>query len=150
VWWTGLGVGKVRAALAQLASAEVDLGDGIVGLLLADDIDVEAPVEPWVAMLPSLDSTTMGWQSRDWYLGAHRDAVFDRNGNAGPTIWVDGRIVGGWAQRRDGDVVWKVFEDVGAEAIAAVEQKAHGLQQFIGAAVVTPRFPTPIDRLLRA
>ena len=27
--------------------------------------------------------TTMGWKERDWYLGAHGPALFDRNGNAG-------------------------------------------------------------------
>ena len=34
--------------------------------------------------------------------GPHATDLFDRNGNAGPTIWVDGRIVGGWAQAGDG------------------------------------------------
>ena len=150
VWWTGLGVGKVRAALARLSVAPVDLGDGVEGLLLADDLEVEAAVAPWVALLPSLDPTTMGWQQRDWYLGPHREAMFDRNGNAGPAIWVDGRIVGGWAQRRDGEVVWKVFEDIGSEATRAIEQKAGTLQQWLGRVVVTPRFPTPVYRLLRA
>jgi hypothetical protein len=47
-------------------------------------------------------------------------------------------------------VVWKVFEDVGREATRAIEEKAGTLQQWLGQVVVTPRFPTPVDRLLRA
>ena len=27
---------------------------------------------PWVALLPPLDPTTMGWNERDWYLGPHK------------------------------------------------------------------------------
>ena len=71
---------------------------------------------PWVALLPALDPTTMGWQARDWYLGSHKAQLFDRNGNAGPTIWLDGRIVGGWAIRDAGEVVTGLLEDVGREA----------------------------------
>jgi hypothetical protein len=37
----------------------------------------------------------MGWKDRGWYLGPHRAALFDGAGNAGPTMWVEGRIVGG-------------------------------------------------------
>lgn len=48
--------------------------------------------------VPGLDITTMGWSDRDFYLGAHRAQVFDTNGNAGPTAWWNGRVVGGWYQ----------------------------------------------------
>ena len=55
--------------------------------------------------VPALDPTAMGWSQRDWYLGPHKEALFDRSGNVGPTIWWNGRIVGGWAQRRSGEIV---------------------------------------------
>ena len=45
----------------------------------------------------------MGWKLRDWYLPAAAADAFDRNGNAGPTLWVDGRVVGAWAQAPDGE-----------------------------------------------
>ena len=57
----------------------------------------------------------MGWQDRGWFLGAHGRALFDTNGNAGPTVWWDGRIVGGWAQRKTGEVVLRFLEDAGAD-----------------------------------
>ena len=42
------------------------------GLVLADDLEREARPDPWIALLPSLDPTIMGWTSRDWYLAPHR------------------------------------------------------------------------------
>jgi hypothetical protein len=99
-------------------------------------------------LLPALDPSVMGWQARGWFLGAHREALFDTNGNAGPTVWWGGRVVGGWAQRRDGEVVLRILEDVGAEAAAAIAAEAARLQDWIGPVRVTPRFRTPLERAL--
>jgi hypothetical protein len=101
-----------------------------------------------VTLLPGLDPTTMGWKERAWYLGDHRARVFDNNGNGGPTVWVDGRIVGGWAQRKSGEVVFKLLEDVGRERAAEVAERAAALQQVLGDARVVVRFPGPLDREL--
>jgi hypothetical protein len=150
-WWTGWTLGTTRAAVAGLATETVELADSSPGLVLADDVDPEPAVEPWVALLPGLDATPMGWRERSWYLGPHKERVFDRNGNVGPTVWVDGRIVGGWAQRRDtGEVVTRLLDDVGTEAASAIDAAASALQVLLGDLRVTPRFPTPIDRELSA
>ena len=70
-----------------------------------------------MALLPALDPTPMGWSgSRAWYVGEHAKALFDRSGNIGPTVWCDGRVVGGWAQRADGEVVFRLLEDIGTAA----------------------------------
>src|SRR5512132_3655381 len=148
-WWTGLPMGQVRRAVAEAGTVEVDR-DGTPGLVLADDLDPVPAPEPWAALLPALDPTTMGWAGRDFYLGPHRPVLFDRNGNAGPTIWWDGRVVGGWAQRRTGEVVLRLLEDVGADATAAVEAEAARLAGWLGPVRVTPRFRTPLERELVA
>jgi hypothetical protein len=148
-WWTGWTLGEVRKALAAIEPVEVDL-DGAVGLVLADDLAPTRATEPWVALLPSLDSTVMGWAGRDWYLGAHRAALFDRNGNAGPTIWAGGRVVGGWGQRPNTEVAHRLFEDVGTEAIAGIEREAERVTAFLGGVRVTPRFRTPLEQELGA
>ena len=96
-WWTGWTVAQTKQALAALGAVEVDLGGG-TGMVLPDDLASTDEQTPWVAFLPALDPTTMGWAERSWYLGEHKQTLFDTNGNAGPTIWADGRIVGGWAQ----------------------------------------------------
>jgi hypothetical protein len=90
----------------------------------------------------------MGWMARDWYLGAHRERLFDRSGNIGPTVWCDGRIVGGWAQRKDGDIAFALLEDPGSEAAAAIGGEAERLRDWIGDVRVTPRFRTPLEREL--
>ena len=99
---SGSTVAAVRRALAELGAVEVDL-DGATGYLLPDDLEPPEPVEPWAALLPPLDPTTMGWAERDWYLGAHKALLFDtQRQRAAPTAWWDGRIVGGWRQDERG------------------------------------------------
>jgi hypothetical protein len=148
-WWTGLTMGEVKRAVAQLEVVEVDLGES-GGLLLADDVaPVDAP-PPWVALLPALDVTPMAYVRRDWFLGAHAPVLFDRSGNIGPTVWSDGRIVGGWGQRKNGAIASKLLEDVGRDAEYAVEAAAHALGTWLGDVRVTPRFRTPLERELSA
>jgi hypothetical protein len=148
-WWTGWPLGQTRQALAALDTVEVQLDHGGVGIVLAgDDAPVRAP-KPSAALLPSLDPTTMGWAERAWYLGPHKSALFDRAGNAGPTVWWDGRIVGGWTQRADGEIVWRALEDIGRDGQRAVERQIERLQAWLAGAVVLPRFPTPLFQELR-
>jgi hypothetical protein len=72
----------------------------------------------------------------------------DRNGNGGPTIWVNGRIVGAWAVRKSGDVVTRLLQDVGRAASLAVEAEAARLTAWLGAAPPVGRFPTPLAKEL--
>jgi hypothetical protein len=146
-WWSGWNLGQTRKALDEIDAVEIDL-DGTPGVALPDDLDGEPEPEPWAALLPSLDPTVMGWKERDWYLGEHARALFDRNGNAGPTVWWNGRVVGGWAGRRDGEVVFRLLEEVGAEALRAIEKEAERLQSWLGEARVVPRFATPLAKEL--
>ena len=67
---TGWTARQTAAALARLTT-EVDLGDGAAGLVLAGDVEPVAALEPWVALLPALDATPMGWSERGWFLGEH-------------------------------------------------------------------------------
>ena len=150
-WWTGWTKTRTRAALGTLDTVDVDL-DGTPGLLLADDAEpVKAP-EPWVALLPALDPSAMGWKHRDFCLGAHRSLLYDVNGNAGPTVWTDGHIVGGWAQRDDGEVVVRLLDDVGAETSARIDERAAALTTMLGDVRLKARARgwTPVERDLRA
>lgn len=149
-WWTGWTLGATRRALEKVSAVAVDL-DGETGYVLPDDDEPVAALPPRAALLPSLDPTVMGWSmpSRDWFLDpAWRAAWYDRNGNVGPTVWWDGRAIGGWAQRSDGDVVYRLLVDAGAEAAAAVAEEAARVQEWLGGIRVTPRFRTPLEREL--
>jgi hypothetical protein len=150
-WWTGLTLAEVKRAVLSLDVVEVDLGlgDG-TALVLADDVESELAPDPWVALLPALDATPMAYVQRDWFLGSHAATLFDRSGNIGPTVWCDGRIVGGWGQRQNGTLAFKLLEDIGREAEHRVEDAAHTLETWLGSVRVTPRFRTPLERELSA
>jgi ketosteroid isomerase-like protein len=152
-WWTGWRVTEVRRALSAIGARQVSLDEG-VGHVVAGDVDpVAEPAEPWAALLPALDPTAMGWQQRDWYLAPElRPALFDGSGNVGPTVWWNGRVVGGWAQRPDGEIVWRILdtEGVGRDAEAAIAAEAERLREWVGTTRVTPRFRTPVEKELGA
>lgn len=146
-WWLGSTVAAVRRALTDVQAVEVDL-DGQTGYLLPDDLEPVAPVEPWPALLPPLDPTTMGWFERDWYLGDYKAQLFDTSGNAGPTAWWDARIVGGWRQGESGEVVLQLLEDVGTEGLEALEGEAARLTEWLAGTRFLPRFPSPLSKAL--
>jgi hypothetical protein len=149
-WWTGTTLALARRALLDVGAVEVAIGDG-TGWLLPDDLDPEPDVEPWAALLPPLDPTTMGWQQRRWYLGEQQAAdLVDSAGNAGPTAWWDGRVVGGWRQNDQGVVELQGLEDVGREARAALEQEAERITEWCDGVRVMLTHPTPLARRLAA
>lgn len=146
-WWTGWTVAKTRAALRDTGAIEVSIEDPpgatAPGFVLPDDVD-ETPVpKPWVALLPALDTTTMAWAERGFYLGDHAKRLFDTNGNAGPTVWADGRVVGLWAQRASCEVVTQLLADVGLEAERAIEAEAAALTGLAREGSRVPAVPEP-------
>jgi len=90
----------------------------------------------------------MGWKEREWYLGEHASLLFDSNGNAGPTVWWDGRVVGGWSQRRDGEIVYRLLEDVGSDAVRAVVAESARVSAWLGDTRFSPGFLPPFQREL--
>lgn len=150
-WWTGWTVARTKAALRAVGAVEIELGDGARGWILADDLDPTPEPGPWVALLPALDSTIMGWKDREWYLDGLYADLFDTAGNAGPTAWVDGRVVGLWAQRASLEVGYRLLRDVGRESELALEAEAARLTAWLGRDRVFPRFPTkPFQELARS
>ena len=144
-WWTGWTARDARAALAAVPHVKVDLG-GATGYVLADDLEPTPIPPPSAALLPTLDPTTMGWKERSWYLGPHGPKLFDSNGNAGPTIWWEGRIVGGWSQRRDGEVALGLLEDVGRDARTAIDAETERFRAWVGDVRFSPGFLPPFQR----
>jgi hypothetical protein len=132
VWWLGSTKTVVRAALAELEAVAVSLDGGDTGWLLPDDVATVPDPGPWVALLPVLDPTIMGWKNRDFYLGPHRNQLFDTRGNAGTTAWVDGRVVGCWIQDAAGVVHVRVLESVSADAQRALDAEAVRLTEWLG------------------
>ncbi|HEX6758233.1 MAG TPA: winged helix DNA-binding domain-containing protein [Propionibacteriaceae bacterium] len=145
-WWMGWTVARTKQALADCGAVGAELDDG-PGWLAADDPPID-PVEQWVAVLPGLDPTIMGWKQRDWYLPSTSVEVFDSAGNGGPSLWVDGRVVGAWAQTRDGTIHTHYFERVAAARRREIDQRISELKSWIGDTRFTVRFPGDIHARL--
>lgn len=151
-WWLGSTRTAARAALDAVDAVQVALDDGSAAWLLPDDLDPVGPVEPWAALLPALDPTTMGWKGRDFYLDPRlRPFLFDTNGNAGTTAWWDGRVVGAWVQ--DDEAVVQVVTapgvDLPAEARSALDVEADRLTRWLDGVRVGTVYPSPLMRQAR-
>ena len=132
MWWLGSTKTAVRRALADARGGRGVARRRATGWVLPDDLDPEPCVEPWAALLPVLDPTTMGWKQRDFYLDpGHTPYLFDTVGNAGTTAWVDGRIVGCWVQDDAASVRVVLREDVGSDAQALLDAEAERLTTWL-------------------
>jgi hypothetical protein len=146
-WWTGWTAALARATLGAIDAVEVQLADGI-GYALTDDLDRAGDAGPWVALLPGLDPTVMGWKDRGWYVGDRGTDLFDRNGNAGPTVWANDRVVGAWAQTEAGEIVVELFARLDAATRARLDAERERLAAWLGDVRIRPRFGTPLGKEL--
>jgi hypothetical protein len=144
-WWLGATKTAVRQALTDIKATPVALEDGSSAWLHPADLDEVRTGEPWAALLPSLDPTTMGWRGRGFYVDeSSAAAVYDRAGNGRPTAWWNGRIVGTWAQRRDGTVVVLATKQLPARAHTALQRVAEQLSRWLDGQVVRSSFQSPL------
>ena len=152
-WWAGWSVGQARDALADVGAvpvtAEIDEGGtGTPAWLHPDDLDVVENAGPWAAILPSLDPTMMGWKQREWHVGCHGvfgDTLFDRNGNAGNSIWANGAVIGSWAHRKDTSVAVEYFDNPTKKVRSMVDTSIDRYRATVGDTVVRPRYPAPLQ-----
>jgi hypothetical protein len=147
-WWSGWSKAVLVKAIKTVGAIEVDTDHG-PAFVAPDDLDVGVgEVEPWVALLPSLDPTTMGWKQRAWYLPDElAGQVFDRNGNGGPTVWADGRIIGAWAQREDGSIT-TLTSPLTATHRKLLDAEIERVRALVGDTRFRERFPSPLSRTL--
>jgi hypothetical protein len=155
-WWTGFSKRDTQQALKPLGAdltevAISGLGDDF--LMLRDDarrMDGFSPSPtPYVFFLPSLDPYIMGYRDRRRFLDQdHSKKVFDRAGNALPTVWAGGRLVGAWDQSQaDGRVIYGLFERVSPTERGLLDGQAQRLGELLGDTFIKPAFfHTPFTR----
>ena len=146
-WWTGWTAKLSATTLGAVGAAEIAL-DGGAGFVLPGDLGAVDDADPWVALLPGLDPTVMGWKDRAWYVGDHASDLFDRNGNAGPTVWANGRAVGAWGQTEQGEVVVELFGRRDAATRKLVDAERERLRSWLGDVRIRTRFATPLGKEL--
>jgi hypothetical protein len=155
-WWTGFTKTDVKKALQVLEPGLVKVAVGGLGaeyLILADDsrrfLGFDPPDIPYVFFLPALDPYIMGYRDRRRFLASeHRTEIFDRAGNAVPTVWVNGQVAGAWQQRKDGSVVYGLFEPTGENEQALLEAKRQQLGSFLGGEYLSTAVRTSFTRAL--
>lgn len=153
-WWLGFTKGEAREALQPLKPSLVEVGiQGFDEGYLMQAVDAQLlqdfcpPDVPYVFLLPGLDPYIMGYRDRERFLAPeHRTKIFDRAGNAVPTVWANGRIVGAWGQRKDGSVIYGLFEPVDGGEAALLADEARRLEVFLGGEYLPPRYRTPFTR----
>ena len=158
-WWTGFSKSETIKALSALESSVVTValaGLGDEHLMLADDArrlrHFAPPRVPYVFLLPALDPYIMGYQDRSRSLRVtpeNRDKIFDRAGNAMPTVWANGQVVGAWGQRKDGSVAYGLFESVSDDALALLAHEARRLESFLEGEFLALSTSTPFTRNLK-
>lgn len=147
VWWLGATKGAVRRALADVGAVAVQLENGSSAWLHRDDVAEVSEAGAWAALLPILDPTTMGWRCRDFYVDKRiANLVYDRAGNGMATMWVNGRIVGGWTQDESGKVVLMPVVPLQQSDLAALRQKARELTAWLDGDVIRSTIQPPLKR----
>lgn len=138
-WWLGATKASVRAALAAVDAVPVVLDSGATGFVLpGDDTLDDEPTEPWAALLPTLDPTTMGWRERAFYVAPELvPHLFDSNGNGGTTAWIDGRIVGCWVQDDEGRVRVIPCTPLSPAHTGLLDAEAQRLTAFLDGVVIS-------------
>jgi len=154
-WWTGLTRGETMHALEALQPSLIEVSIAGLGTYLMQDTDLgrcrdlSPPSHPYAWLLPSLDPYVMGYSDRRRFLDpGDQEAVLDRAGNAMPTVWFNGQVVGAWAQRRDGSVVYGLFEPHPAAVRAAIDAEAQRLEAFLRGEYLAVRSQTAFARRL--
>ena len=143
-WWSGLSAPDARRALAvvqaQLRSATID---GVVywsGRTRASEPTMRrgpragsSPRSPHAVLLPPYDEYTVAYRDRSAALDP-KDAARARYGILGPTILVDGRIVGTWTRRltgRDVAIALTPFARLTGDVARAVAAAAERYGRFL-------------------
>jgi hypothetical protein len=136
--WSGLALGRARAAVSALAGELRPVTVAGIELWVRGDLpDTASAAGAW-RLLPAFDSYLLGYRDRDLML----DPAFARRIQAGggwlhPVVVHDGRVVGRWRLRRDRPQ-WSVdVEPFTPEAIstrtarAALTEEGTGIARFL-------------------
>ena len=147
-WWTGWTARDARAALAAVPHVAVEVESG-TGYVLADDVDPEPPATRR-RPAPGARPDHHGLEGARLVPRATCDVALRPERQRGP----DG-VVGRTRHRRmgaaeEGELAYRLLEDVGADAETAVAMEAESLADWLGDVRITPRFRTPLERELAA
>ncbi len=139
-WWMGWTLGLTRRALEGCGAIAVSPGSTVrAGWPPTTSRSMSA--EPWVALLPALDPTTMGWKQRSWYLPKPPARRSTRSATAVRRSGSTAASSGAWAQDKQGEVHLHYFEQVAAVRRREVDARVADLKAMVGDTRFAVRFP---------
>ncbi|MBN2614036.1 MAG: AlkZ family DNA glycosylase [Bacteroidales bacterium] len=119
-WWSGICKSAAKEVLALIGKQVKEIrlsGEQIDFFMLEKDYSQYSVFQSehikTVNFLPALDPFIMGYRLRSRFLNiVHNDYVFDRYGNASPTIILDGKVIGIWdADEKERLIKFYLFYD---------------------------------------
>jgi len=131
--WAGLPLRDARAGLSAIARELDELPpDPAAGSAAAPLLDLRSRPEPAELPPPRLlgpfDPLLLGWASREFVLGDHRELV-TVNGIFKPFALVKGRAAASWSMPR-GEVVVEPFGRLGRTEVTALDEEAQDVRRF--------------------
>lgn len=139
VWWSGLGKSEIRSSLdaieEKVTVVQIEGLESEHFILSSDlhELERDHTAARSVFLLPGLDPYVMGHKDRRRFLTDERyDQVFDPAGNALPTVWHDGRVIGIWLEDRKRTIVEVLLFEEAEEAVTSpVQAEAQRLSRFL-------------------
>ncbi|MFX1319177.1 MAG: winged helix DNA-binding domain-containing protein [Promethearchaeota archaeon] len=140
-WWTGIGKSQIRTAMALLEPELVQIQiKGSLGeyVMLESDFAAmkkfKAPRSLPALLLPYEDPYPKGYSIRNRLVKPeHEDKVYIR-GEAQPTVWVNGKIIGTWNRVFDnpGDAMTiQLFQSIGRSEKTTITTMAQAMFQLM-------------------
>jgi hypothetical protein len=141
VWWSALGKSRVRTVMDALESEVVPIqikGYSDEYVMLNSDYKAmkqfKAPRKLPALLLPYEDPYPKGYLLRNRLVKAEYESQVYIDGQAQPTAWVNGNIVGTWNRvfdQRDDQFTIQLFQNIGRTEKTTLTNTAHALWQMM-------------------
>jgi DNA glycosylase AlkZ-like len=106
-YWSGLPLRDVRSGLEAIAKEIEELDVGGQAMLAPRGSKPRLPAKGQVRMLGNFDTYLLGWKDRSFSVDEVHEAHVKEGGGGWirPVVVEDGRVIGGWRSRRQGDAL---------------------------------------------
>jgi hypothetical protein len=138
--WSGLSIGKIRAAWQHIADQliEVEVAGSPAWMLKTRAALLDEPLShaPTIRLLPYFDTYLLGYQNRDLCVPPqYAKRINAGGGMVHPAVLVDGRIAGIWKSKREKNhlkVNVEPFEPLTTEVLTGIETEVADIARFLG------------------
>jgi uncharacterized protein YcaQ len=136
-YWSGLGLGEVRAGLESIAKELEEVSVGAEKMLALRGRLPRLPPMDQLRMLGNFDTYLLGWKDRSFSVpDEHASAVKEGGGGwIRPVIVRDGVVIGGWRSSRKGrriEISLDLPDAVASDERKAIDAEIRDIERFEG------------------